>query len=205
MKKRNFILVRIDENYCDYLREYDGRVMFNAEDKVLRPFIGAMLSVNGLDYFAPLTSPKPYFEFRNNSLIFHKIMGGELGAIKLNSMIPVPPPFVKMIDLKHYCLTDAELNYQNLLRTQIRWINDNFDAIEKKAQELYLTYKDGSLNPYLAQFCCNFPLLEEKCREFMRLNGLGMESLESRLDSAVARAGATTETPTVSPGKEVVV
>lgn len=186
--KHKFMMVRIDENYCDYLREYDSRVMFNSDDKSLRPFIGVVFSVNGLDYFAPLTSPKPNFSSRNNSPIFQKIMGGTLGAIKLNAMIPVPPQFVKKIDLNHYCLTDAELNYQNLLKTQVRWINNNVDKIEQKANRLYATYVDKSLAPYFSQFCCNFPLLEEKCREFMRLNGLEAESLDNRLERAVTRA-----------------
>ncbi len=201
---QKFILVRIDENYCDYLREYDSRVMFNSEDKRLRPFVGVMFSVNGLDYFAPMTSPKPNFEYRNSSPIFQKIGGGDLGAIRLNAMIPVPKMFVKPIDLKHYCLTDAELNYQNLLKTQVRWINKSVDKIETKARRLYATYLDKTLPERFARFCCNFPVLEEKCREFMRLNGIVMESLESKLDSAVARAGATAETPTASPSKELV-
>lgn len=182
--KEKFRLVRIDENYCDYLREYDSRVMFNSEDKRLRPFVGVMLSVNGLDYYAPMTSPKPDFEYRKNSPIFQKIAGGELGAIRLGYMIPVPRMFVKPIDLKHYCLTDAELNYQNLLKKQLRLINKDAAAIERKARRLYATYADRTLPEWCARFCCNFPLLEEKCLEFMRLNGLAGESLESRLESA---------------------
>lgn len=27
---RNFILVKVDHKYCDYLRKFDSRVMYNA-------------------------------------------------------------------------------------------------------------------------------------------------------------------------------
>ena len=37
---RNFKIVKVDSNYCDYLRKYDSKVSYNAGIKELRPFIG---------------------------------------------------------------------------------------------------------------------------------------------------------------------
>ena len=50
------MLVRIDSDYCDYLRKYDSRVPYNYESKKLRPFIGVLFKVNDCMYFAPLSS-----------------------------------------------------------------------------------------------------------------------------------------------------
>ena len=42
----------LDENYINYLREYDNRVAYNKNQK--RPYIGVVYTFNWLNYFAPL-------------------------------------------------------------------------------------------------------------------------------------------------------
>ena len=39
----NLKIVRVNSDYCDYLREYDNRVSYNKYEKELRPFIGSKL------------------------------------------------------------------------------------------------------------------------------------------------------------------
>ena len=36
----NLKIVRVDSDYCDYLRKFDNKVDYNKNDKKLRPFIG---------------------------------------------------------------------------------------------------------------------------------------------------------------------
>ncbi len=55
---RKFKIVKIDSKYCDYLRNFDEKVIYNAFDKELRPFIGVLFIVGKYEYFAPLSSPK---------------------------------------------------------------------------------------------------------------------------------------------------
>lgn len=55
---RNFKIVKADSNYCNFLRQYDNKVSYNAGSKELRPFVGVLFIVNYKDYFAPLSSPK---------------------------------------------------------------------------------------------------------------------------------------------------
>ena len=43
---RNFKIVKVDSDYCDFLREYDNRVVYNAGKKELRPFIGVLFIIN---------------------------------------------------------------------------------------------------------------------------------------------------------------
>ena len=55
---RNFKIVKVDYNYCDYLRQYDNKVTYNAGSKELRPYVGILFIINKIEYFAPLSSPK---------------------------------------------------------------------------------------------------------------------------------------------------
>ena len=57
--KERLILVRLDTDYCNYLRKYDDKVPYNHGKKELRPFIGVLFNIGRLMYFAPLSSPKP--------------------------------------------------------------------------------------------------------------------------------------------------
>lgn len=50
-------LYYIDSNYCRYLRSYDALVPYNEGDKK-RPFIGVVIYIQMIAFFAPLTSPK---------------------------------------------------------------------------------------------------------------------------------------------------
>lgn len=54
-------LVKIDYKYCDFLRKFDDKVSFNAGKKELIPFVGALIQVNDIKFFAPLSSPKRKF------------------------------------------------------------------------------------------------------------------------------------------------
>lgn len=51
-------IVKIDHEYCDYLRKYDSRVSYNAGLKELRPFVGILFRIGDMEYYAPLSSPK---------------------------------------------------------------------------------------------------------------------------------------------------
>lgn len=42
---RNFKIVKVDSKYCDYLRKFDNRVMYNTGEKDLRPFVGVLFKI----------------------------------------------------------------------------------------------------------------------------------------------------------------
>ena len=50
---RNFRLVKVDYKYCEYLRKFDNKVSYNAGIKELRPFIGILFAVDGIEFYAP--------------------------------------------------------------------------------------------------------------------------------------------------------
>ena len=164
--KNSLILVRLDKDYCNYLRRYDDKVPFNYDKKELRPFVGVLFKINELMYFAPLSSPKPKHLKMKSKIDFVKINNGKLGAINFNNMLPVTQENVIEIDLNKNVSTDYEKKYNKLLQEQIYWLNRNVEKIYNKSESLYHKYVDGTLDENIAKRCCNYVLLEEKCREY---------------------------------------
>ena len=115
----NLRIVRIDSDYCDYLRKYDNKVAYNKFEKELRPFIGILFKIDECEYFAPLSSPKPKHKKMKNKLDFLKIDNGELGAVNFNNMIPVLKKCYCLVDLNKKTLTLEEYKYQKLLKEQL--------------------------------------------------------------------------------------
>ena len=52
-----FQFYHINEHYISYLHSIDTRVQYNKGQR--RPYVGIVLSINGIDYYVPLESPKP--------------------------------------------------------------------------------------------------------------------------------------------------
>ena len=86
---RNLKIVRVDSHYCNFLRNFDSKVSYNAGFKELRPFIGVLFKINDCEYFAPLSSPKVKHKKLKNTLDMIKIKDGEYGVINFNNIIPV--------------------------------------------------------------------------------------------------------------------
>lgn len=158
-----FKLVKVDYNYCNYLRRFDSKVTFNYGQKELRPFIGVLFPIDDKEYFAPLSSPKPKHKKMKNTLDFFKIDNGTLGAINFNNMIPVKKNNYTIISLNKKNLKKDELNYQELLKNQLSWLNSHQLQIKNKAKLLYIKYINDKLNKKIYDRCCNFLLLEKKC------------------------------------------
>ena len=162
----NLKIVRVNSEYCDYLRRFDNKVSYNRFEKELRPFIGILFKIDTCEYFAPLSSPKDKHKKMKNTVDFFKIKGGELGAVNFNNMIPVNEKNYTLVDLNKETLTLAELKYQRLLREQLTWLNANFYQVKNKSFKLYQLYNEGKLAKNIMNRCCNFKLLEKKCLEY---------------------------------------
>ncbi len=162
----NLKIVRVNPEYCDYLRKYDNKVAYNKNEKELRPFIGILFKIDTCEYFAPLSSPKLKHKNMKNTVDFFKIKDGELGAVNFNNMIPVMEKDYIMVDLNKETLTISELKYQKLLKMQLNWLNANYYQVKNKSFKLYKLYNSGKLPQNIKDRCCNFKLLEEKCIEY---------------------------------------
>ena len=158
----------VENEYCNWLRQSDPCVAYNMDEKQKRPFVGIVFSINGYNYYAPLSSPKPKHLNMKNQLDFLKINGGEWGAINFNNMIPVPIECLTRVEMR---ITDsdttAEKAYKNLLANQLSWCNSNRERIIRQARKLYVLVKEGKAHPELMKRCCDFGLCEMLSKKYI--------------------------------------
>ena len=164
--RKTLYLVKLDYDYCNYLRKFDHKVPYNYDEKKLRPFVGVLFKVDKFMYFAPLSSPKPKHLKLKSKLDFLKIDGGKLGAINFNNMLPVTNKNVIKIDLEQENITKSEEKYLKLLKEQLYWLNRHKDKLYDRSKKLYDKYLNKTLDVNIAKRCCNFNLLEEKCYKY---------------------------------------
>ena len=157
-----------DASYCNYLHYYESKIPFVENEKENRPFIGVVLCVNGKNFFAPLTSPKPKHLTMKNTQDFLKIDEGRLGGINLNNMMPIPKRYLHIIEVSK--IKDAK--YRKMLLMQMDWIEKNKLRINNRAKNLYYLVIQKKATEKLIERCCDFKLLEQKCQEFMDNNNI---------------------------------
>lgn len=83
-------------------------------------------------------------------------------------ILPVKYDSYYIIDLNRETLNKDELKYQKLLKEQFDWLNSNYHQVKNKSFKLYQLYTNNKLPQNIKSRCCNFKLLEEKCREYNR-------------------------------------
>ena len=155
-----FKLYFIQSEYIDYLRKYDNRVAYNKVPN--RPYIGVVYTYNDFKYFAPLSSPKKkHLSMNSNMIDIFKIKGRELGIVNINNMIPC-----KMDVLIEAIPNITDKKYKMLLENQLSYINSKKDILLKKVRNFQSRYRKGFLQDNIMKRCCNFPLLEEKSKEY---------------------------------------
>jgi len=158
---KNFKLYYIDENYINYLRNFDSNVFYNKDSS--RPYIGVVYTYNELNYFAPLASPKPkHIDINPKAIDIFKVKNGELGVVNINNMIPSP-----IETLTEVLPTITDEKYKKLLEGQLTFLNNNKAKLMKKINHFQNMYRKGHLFPNILERCCNFPLLEEKFGEYI--------------------------------------
>lgn len=161
-------LYHIDTRYCHYLRRFDEKVPYN-EGRKKRPFIGIVITIHAVDFFAPLTSPKQKHRKMHDRMDFIKMDQGRLGAINLNNMIPVAQGLFQRVNLDFNAQDQAGMrDYKLLLRRQNAWCNEHRQVILQAAVNLYLQITLAQAPMAVQARCCNFYrdmlLLKEYCQ-----------------------------------------
>jgi len=154
----------VEEAYIAYLWEFEHKVMFNKEQK--RPYIGVVYTVNEMNYFVPLTSPKQKHVMMDNDIDFRKIAYGKYGALNFGNMIPVPKECLYQMDF-----TKLHGNYRDWMLNQYRELKKEREALRYVAENLYdiCTRPVDELTPHeqaVKERCCDFLLLEELCKAY---------------------------------------
>lgn len=151
----------LDENYINYLRRYDSKVAYNKN--TTRPYIGIVYTFHGLNYFAPLSSPKPkHLHMKAKAIDIFKIDKGKLGIVNINNMIPTPIECISEVLPK---VKDEK--YKTLIENQTTYINNHKKQLYTKVENFRKLYDKKHLPENVMKRCCDFKLLEEKCKEYI--------------------------------------
>lgn len=154
-----FRFYHINEHYISYLHNADSRVQFNKGQH--RPYVGIVLSINSLDYYVPLESPKPNHTNIKSGGPVLKLDNGRLGIMGFNNMIPVVPSALIEFDISSI----EDENYRMLLFNQLHYCESNRSLILHRAAVTYKRACSGKV-PLYDQICCNFTKLERKSRKY---------------------------------------
>ena len=84
-------------------------------------------------------------------------------------MIPVTKNNYIEIDLYADALNKEEQKYQKMLKEQLAWLNANKNQIRNRSYKLYQKYKANKLSENIANRCYNYPLLESKSLEYVKM------------------------------------
>ena len=157
-------LYEVNSKYIDYLIPYAPHLFHNKKpgQHNERKYIGIILIVNNINYFAPLSSYKPKHDKMKNCLDFLKI--GNYAVININNMFPVPEGEYQYVHIPEIKNTQ----YQKLLMAEYRLIKKLQDRIKKNALELYKHKLTNGTSTTLSKRCNDFLLLEEKCCSYLQ-------------------------------------
>ena len=157
----NIKLYRVEPAYVDYLLPYAPHLFHNRQkgQQNERTYIGIVLHINGMDYFAPMSSYKEKHKRMKETLDFIKIKN--YAVINLNNMFPVPSGKYIYVDISKEC----NLKYKSLLLAEYRYIKSIQEKIRKNAANLYQLKIRGEITP-LTKRCNDFLKLEEMCKKY---------------------------------------
>lgn len=155
----------IKDDYISFLKQFDSKVAENKSES--RPYVGVVLEIDSIKYYAPFSSPKPKHQKMKNSKDFRKINNGLYGAINFNNMIPVLDSVLIEIDIVNI----QDVKYRRLLQNQYNAIKKDMTGILKTAENLRILVMtdDEKLPNYeksVKQRSCNLKILEEKFKEY---------------------------------------
>lgn len=159
----NIKLYEVSPAYIDYLAPHAPHLFRNkqAAQQNERKYIGVVLTVNGVDYFAPLSSFKEKHRKMQEGLDFIKVKNYAL--INLNNMFPVPAGQYSYVNISK----ERNPKYRSLLLAEYRYIKSIQKRVRKNAANLYHLKVNGSASP-LTKRCNDFAKLESLCEQYHR-------------------------------------
>jgi len=162
-KQLNFYEVSAD--YIKYLLQFDSKVPYidysktSQHDKFM---CGIVLSVNGHDYFAPISS---FAVPQRTNLIIKNEQGKPISSIRFSFMIPVPHGVATIKSIKD----EPSPEYRRLLNMELRFCQKNANTIHRMAKHIHNTVVNGK-DSIMAKNCCDFSKLELACVEYSKIN-----------------------------------
>lgn len=185
--KKNLKFITIDQKYLKTLHDSCREVYYKSSGYESKPYIGILVEDNGIEYAIPLSSAKEKHKAWKNVdtdrfLIFENCENAESGTkdiyvkngdgtfkhilsvMDLKKMIPIKTGLYSEVDLNPSKNdSTAEKKYKVLLNIEYTFCLKIIDSVIQKATKLY--QKQISTGKVI-KFCCDFKLLEDKCREY---------------------------------------
>ena len=151
-------LYEVDNKYIDYLVPFAPHMFRNRQpgQQNERKYIGVVIEVDNIKYFAALSSYKPKHDKMKESIDLIKV--GRYAVINLNLIIPVPDGYYAYVDISK----EKNPHYRSLLLAEYRIIKKLQDRIRKNAATIYKHKLQHGNETALAKRCNDFKLLEEK-------------------------------------------
>ena len=158
----NIKFYEVSREYIEYLLEVEPHLFRNKKPEQMneRKYIGIVLCVNGMDYFAPLSSYKDKHQKMAESVDFIKVK--RYAVINLNNMFPVPKNECTYVDINQ----QKDSKYKSLLLAEYRVIKTIQDKIRKNAMVVYQHKIINGCKTALSKRCNDFRLLEKACKEY---------------------------------------
>lgn len=157
---RNIRIYEIKSEYVKYLGNYQKHIFSQSNGKERRKYIGIVLEINDMKYFAPLSSYKDKHKKMRETVDFIKIK--EYAVINLNNMIPVPADQIIELDINK----EKDLSYRYLLQAESREVNRQKSRIRKNAEIVYSHKLHNGNMTALAKRTNDFVLLEKLYKKF---------------------------------------
>ena len=165
----------VDKEYVSFLKEFYNKVENIDYSNRFKPYLGIIITINEINYYVPISSVKEKHYKMNEDIDFIKISENDriLGILNLNNMIPIDNDSVKNLkysEIEKYrnFKTNKEKSlYISLLNMELELINSRIEKIKANAFKLY-NEKTNRTNSKISKRCCDFKVLEEKCRKYKR-------------------------------------
>ena len=149
-----------EQNNYNVFIDASGFTYLGTYEKDKRKYIGIVFQINGINYFAPLSSYKTKHVKMRERVDFIKIK--DYAVINLNNMIPIPQSQIVEIDINK----EKDMSYRYVLQAESREINRQKNRIRKNVEIVYSHKKLNGNMTALAKRTNDFKLLEKLCREY---------------------------------------
>lgn len=187
MENLNFYTV--DLNYVASLKKAEeekrgfSRVpnMDYGEHRKPKFLCGIVLQVNNQDYYVPVTS---YKQQKPDNFLIRAANGEVVSSLRFNYMFPVPKELIAVRSITD----EPDLQYRALLAQERQYCIKNQEEIRRLAERTYKRVLLGK-NPGLVANSCDFLLLEDQCRAYMKSR---KPSLQAQINGAKVKQAPQT-------------
>ena len=155
-------IYEIDWDYVQYISQSFPHAFHNKKKNHnnTRKYVGVVLQINDMKYFAPLSSYKDKHKHMKDGLDLIKVK--KYAVINLNNMFPVPDTCYHLVDFSK----ETDQHYRNLLMSEYRFIKMIREKIRKNALLIYNHKLKNDNSTPLAKRCNDFSKMEIICKQY---------------------------------------